>query len=136
MMQLMWIGLGSGLGGAVRYLLDLLSFQLGGDAFPFSTLVINISGSLLIGWLAGRWATGGAIAPHPYKWHFWMTGVCGGYTTYSTFSWQLLDMIQNGQGQEAGLYAAGSVGFGLMAVWLGLSMAVKGRTTQKEETDA
>ena len=127
MMQLLWIGLGSALGGSARYLLDLLSIQWLGETFPLSTLFINISGSLLIGWLAGRWATGGAASPHPYKWHFWMTGVCGGYTTFSTFSGQVLEMILRGHAQEAGLYAAGSVGFGLLAVWFGLSLAVRRR---------
>jgi CrcB protein len=124
MMQLLWIGLGSALGGSLRYLLDLLALNLGVGAFPVSTLLINISGSLLIGWLAGCWATGGAATPHPYKWHFWMTGICGGYTTYSTFSWQIVELVHRGEAQLAGFYAAGSIGFGLLAVWLGLSLAV------------
>ena len=127
MMPLFWIGLGSALGGSALYLLNLLSVQIAGALFPFATLFVNVTGSFLIGWLAGRWATAGATAPHPYQWHFWITGVCGGYTTFAAFSWQVLDMIRTGQGNEAGLYAAGSVGFGLLAVWLGLSLSVQGR---------
>lgn len=122
-MHLFWVGLGSALGGGLRYLLDQLALQVGTGALPVSTFVINLSGSLLIGFLAGLWASGGAAGPHPCKWHFWMTGFCGGYTTFSAFSWQVLSLIESGHAQLAGLYAAGSVGFGLIAVWAGLSWA-------------
>ncbi|MFU8847320.1 MAG: fluoride efflux transporter FluC [Opitutales bacterium] len=123
MKQLGWIALGSGLGGGLRYTLDQFALLLGATTFPVSTLLINLSGSLLIGYLAGLWASGGAAGPHPYKWHFWMTGVCGGYTTFSAFSWQVLSLIQGGHAQMAGIYAAASVAFGLVAVWAGLSWA-------------
>lgn len=128
MRQLFWVGLGSGLGGATRYLLDWVALQGGVGLFPLSTFVINLSGSLLIGYLAGLWATGGAMTPHPYKWHFWVTGVCGGYTTFSTFSCQVLALVEQGEGTLAGAYAAGSVALGLISVWLGLSLAMRGRS--------
>ncbi len=131
MRQLLRIGLGSGLGGGLRYLIDLLAMNIGLSAFPVSTFLINLSGSLLIGYLAGLWATGGAATPHPYKWHFWVTGFCGGYTTFSTFSWQVLNLVRPGEGTMAGAYAAGSIAFGLMAVWFGLSFAMRGRTLTK-----
>lgn len=127
MRQLIWIGLGSGLGGGLRYSLDLLALNAGLAAFPIATLFINLSGSLIIGYLAGLWATGGAATPHPHKWHFWITGFCGGYTTFSTFSWQVLDLVRQGEGTLAGAYAAGSLAFGLISVWLGLSLAMRGR---------
>lgn len=92
---------------------------------PVATFLINVSGSLLIGYLAGLWASGGAVAPHPYKWHFWMTGVCGGYTTFSAFSWQTLDLVNKGEAQFAGIYAAGSIITGLCAVAVGLAWATK-----------
>ena len=125
MKLLCWIALGSGLGGACRYALDEWVMLLGADAFPLSTLLINISGSLLIGVLAGRWAAGEAADSATLRWHFWITGLCGGYTTFSTLSWQLLEMMQSGHGQAAGMYAAASVGFGLIAVWLGLSLGMR-----------
>jgi len=128
MRQLLWIGLGSGLGGSLRYLLDMLAANMGLAAFPISTFLINLSGSLLIGYLAGLWATGGAVTPHPYKWHFWITGFCGGYTTFSSFSWQVLHLVRQGEGTLAGAYAAGSVALGLIAVWWGLSLAMRGRS--------
>ena len=126
-MHLLWIALGSALGGSLRYLLDQLAMQAGAASFPVSTFAINLSGSLLIGFLAGLWAAGGAAAPHPHKWHFWMTGFCGGYTTFSAFSWQVLSLLERGHAQLAGFYAASSVVFGLIAVWAGLSWAVSGR---------
>ena len=80
--QLLWIGLGSGLGGGLRYLLDSLVVLAGLAVMPLSTLFINLTGSFLIGYLAGLWATGGAMTAHPYKWHFWITRFCGGYTIH------------------------------------------------------
>jgi CrcB protein len=123
--QLLWIGLGSGLGGALRYLLDSLVVLAGLALLPLSTLFINLTGSFLIGYLAGLWATGGAMTAHPYKWHFWITGFCGGYTTFSTFSWHILALVQKEEGSLAGAYAAGSIALGLIAVWMGLSLAMR-----------
>ncbi len=128
MRQLFWIGLGSALGGMLRYGVDSLALMLGAGALPLSTFLINLSGSLLIGYLAGLWATGGAVTPHPHKWHFWVTGLCGGYTTFSTFSWQILNLVREGEGTLAGAYAAGSIAIGIFAVWFGLSLAMRGRT--------
>ncbi len=128
MRQLVWIGLGSALGGMLRYGVDSFALMLGAGALPLSTFLINLSGSLLIGYLAGLWATGGAVTPHPHKWHFWVTGLCGGYTTFSTFSWQILNLVREGEGTLAGAYAAGSIAIGIFAVWFGLSLAMRGRT--------
>ena len=125
MRQLLWLGLGSGLGGCLRYLLDLLALNVGLAVFPVSTFLINVSGSLLIGYLAGVWASGDALSPRSCRWHFWITGLCGGYTTFSTFSWQVLDLVRAGQGTLAGAYAAGSIAFGMLAVWFGLSLAMR-----------
>ena len=125
MRRLLWLGLGSGLGGCLRYLLDLLALNVVLAAFPVSTFLINVSGSLLIGYLAGVWASGDALSPRSCRWHFWITGLCGGYTTFSTFSWQVLDLIRAGQGTLAGAYAAGSIAFGMLAVWFGLSLAMR-----------
>lgn len=119
------VALGSALGGLCRYGVDSASVVAGATFFPASTLLANLSGSLFIGWLAGRWARGGALTPHPGKWHFWMTGFCGGYTTFSTFAWEVLSMIRDGSAQVAGLYASGSIGFGILAVALGLSLGLK-----------
>ena len=123
MRRIFWIALGSALGSCLRYIFDLSGSAIDLSGFPLATFLINISGSLLIGFLAGLWASGGAVAPHPYKWHFWMTGVCGSYTTFSSFSCQTLDLLNQGHAQLAAVYAAGSIIAGLCAVGLGLTWA-------------
>lgn len=133
MKQLSFVALGSAVGGVARHSVDQLGALCGVGAFPIATLWINLSGSFLIGWLAGRWATDGAVRPHPYQWHFWMTGVCGGYTTFSAFTWQVLDLVNQGEGTIAGFYATGSIGVGLIAVWWGLSLAIKGRSVENTQ---
>lgn len=127
MKTLLHIALGSGLGGGLRNGLDWGAFQIGMVSFPYATLFINLSGSLLIGYLAGLWATGGGQTVSPQKWHFWVTGFCGGYTTFSAFSWQVLELVESSEGTLAGAYAAGSIGLGLIAVALGMSIALRRR---------
>ena len=130
-MKLFCVGLGSAVGGTARFALNQLPFEFGVGVFPVSTLIINLSGSLLIGYLLGSCGGSGAAGPHPHKWHFWMTGVCGGYTTFSAFSLQLLELIVSGHAQLAGFYAAASVGAGLIAVWIGISWALGRQATKK-----
>lgn len=123
-----WIALGSGLGGGLRYGLDQLALGIGLGGFPVATLFVNLSGSLLVGYLAGLWATGGNKAVALQKWHLWVTGFCGGYTTFSAFSWQILELVQASEGTLAGAYAAGSIGLGVLAVAVGMSMALRRRS--------
>jgi fluoride exporter len=134
MKTLLHIALGSGLGGGLRYGIDFFVYGLGMAGFPLSTLFINLSGSLLIGYLAGSWAMGSTQTILPQKWHFWVTGFCGGYTTFSAFSWQVLELVQSSEGTLAGAYAAGSIGLGLIAVAIGVSMARRRRGTQSPMT--
>lgn len=126
-MSLLWIALGSGLGGSLRYALDLLVLQFASVNLPLATFLVNLSGSLLIGYLAGLWSSGERPSRNPHKSLFWINGFCGGYTTFSAFSWQVLEMIQAGHAQVAGFYAAASIGTGIIAVWLGLSLATRSR---------
>lgn len=133
--QLYCIAIGSALGGLARIGFDQAALALGIAAF-WATLVVNISGSTLIGWLAGCWAHGGAASPNPWKWHFWMTGICGGYTTFSMFSWQVLESLQNGEGLLAGYYAAGSVGISLLGTALGFSLGQRGEPKPEAEWNA
>ena len=121
MKSILRVGLGSGLGGGLRSLIDLLVINLGLGALPISTFFINLTGSLLIGYLVGLWANNSAMLAE--KSHFWVSGFCGGYTTFSAFSWQVMDLVRLGDGILAGFYAASSIALGLVAFWIGLSFA-------------
>ncbi|MGB0290658.1 MAG: CrcB family protein, partial [Opitutales bacterium] len=116
------IAQGSALGGFLRLGIEALAKGLGVE-LPLATILVNVSGSFLIGWLAGSWAQGGPTIARSYRWHFWVTGFCGGYTTFSLFSQQIVELLHDGSGQLAGLYVSGSVVLGLLAVWLGFSLA-------------
>jgi len=120
----LWIAIGGALGSVGRYWLNgVVSARLG-ETFPLGTLAINITGSFAIGFFAtltgpdGRW-----LAPAGLR-QFFMIGVCGGYTTFSSFSLQTLDLAQEGEWLYAGLNIAGSVVLCLVGVWLGHVLAV------------
>ena len=115
----LWIAIGSALGGVARFALSRVVADRIGETFPWGTLVINVTGSFAIGFFNtltgpdGRWfvSSEGRM--------FFMTGICGGYTTYSAFSLQTLNLAREGEWLHAGGNIAGSVVFCLAAVWLG-----------------
>lgn len=119
-----WIGLGGGLGSMGRYGVSRIFASWFGETFPWGTLVVNVSGSLLIGLLAGLTSDPNSrflIAPDMRQ--FLLVGICGGYTTFSSFSLQTLALMREGDMLEAGSNIVMSVIFCLMAVWLGLVLA-------------
>jgi len=122
-MMYVWIAIGSGIGGVARYALSGLVARLIGETFPWGTLIVNVSGSFAIGFFAtltdpeGRYYFGSAAR------QFFMTGICGGYTTFSSFSLQTLNLVRDGQWLPAGANIAGSVVLCLVAVWLGHILA-------------
>ena len=114
------IALGGAVGTVARYFIG--SHFAVGEAFPWATLLINVSGSFAIGLGAtlvaeGRWfaTTEGRL--------FFMTGICGGFTTFSAFSLQTLVLAQKGEWLRAGSYVVSSVVICLVAVWLGYVVA-------------
>jgi fluoride exporter len=118
-MNLLLAILGGGIGSGLRYLVSGAVAQRFGESFPWGTLVANVTGSLAIGFFAtltgpdGRWwVTPGARV-------FFMIGICGGYTTFSSFSLQTLTLIQNGEWFRAGANAVLSFSVCMAAVWLG-----------------
>jgi len=112
---LLWIALGGALGSVLR---ALVAHVCAGPRFPWGTLAINAAGSLLIGWLMARL---GGLEPGPAArvQSLLVVGFCGGFTTFSTFSWQTLALLQRGDWLSAALNVALSFVLCLVAVWLG-----------------
>ena len=118
------VGIGSALGGVGRFWIAGLVGQRFGDAFPWGTILVNVSGSLVIGFLAALAGSEGRAHPKlsPLAAQFFMVGVCGGYTTFSSFSLQTLKLIQAGSLPQAGANIAVSVIACLIAVWAGYAL--------------
>jgi len=113
------IGLGGGLGTLARFWVSGLVARHFGETFPWGTLLVNLSGSLVIGFFATSTGTEGRWLVAPATREFFMLGVCGGYTTFSSFSLQTLKLIQDGEWFRAGANVVGSVVLCLAGVWLG-----------------
>lgn len=114
-----WVALGGALGSVARFWIANVGEARWGNTFPWGTLIANVSGSLLIGILAGCSGPNGGWFASDTARKFLMIGVCGGYTTFSSFSLQTLHLVQQGQWLRAGLNILGSVALCLIAVWLG-----------------
>src|SRR5437868_249907 len=116
-----YVALGSAAGGAARFGLSTLVQQRFGPTFPVGTLVVNVSGSLLLGFL-WRYALGtDAISPEVRA--LLTTGFCGGYTTFSTFTYDTMLLLEDGEGLRAGGYVLLSVVLSLAGTWLGIVAA-------------
>lgn len=111
---------GAGLGGAFRYAASTWIMQKYGGRFPLGTFLVNISGSFLIGMLMTLFTE--RLQPHPYWRLFLVVGVLGGYTTFSSFEYESLQALKNGERWMCLFYVAGSVLFGYLAVWLGAAL--------------
>lgn len=117
------VAIGSALGGTLRYWLSGMIANSFGQTFPWGTLIINITGSFAIVFFYTLTAPGSRVYI-PGEWRqFFMVGVCGGYTTFSSFSMQTLVLAQGGEWVEAGLNILLSVILCLMGAWLGATMA-------------
>ena len=117
------VGLGSALGGMVRYGCTLIFTRYFGATFPWGTLFVNVTGSFIIGLFFTLTAPGGRLVVNP-DWRIFVTvGICGGYTTFSSFSLQTLDLLRDGEWLLGGLNAVGSFVLCLLAAWLGVACA-------------
>ncbi len=103
----LWIFLGSGLGGVLRFGLASAVETRWGATLPWGTLVVNVAGSFLIGIVAALLGAGARPLLGLEPRHFVMTGVLGGFTTYSAFSLQTLALARAGEWTKAGAYAGG-----------------------------
>ena len=120
MKLLSYVALGSAVGGASRFALSNFIQQRAG-VFPVGTLVVNITGSLALGFLM-RYALG-STSVSPETRALLTTGFCGGYTTFSTFSYETIALIQDGDYRRAGTYVVASVVLSLAATFLGIIAA-------------
>ncbi|KFC51198.1 chromosome condensation protein CrcB [Halomonas sp. SUBG004] len=112
------VGLGSALGSVLRYGVSLASMAVLGGHFPWGTLLVNVLGSCLIGWLAAtttRLPRGALARQQPLL----MAGFCGGFTTFSLFSLETLHLAQQGSLGLALLYGIGSLPLCVAAAWMG-----------------
>lgn len=116
-----WVALGTALGGVLRHALDRL--MVPGDAFPWSTLMVNILGSLLIGWIAGRAADPASGLAHANLHAFLVPGFCAGLTTFSVFSLETLILLRSGAITAGIANIAITVVLMLIAATLGLTAA-------------
>ncbi|PTY04525.1 fluoride efflux transporter CrcB [Verrucomicrobia bacterium LW23] len=121
----MAVAAGGALGSVLRFLLAaLIDERMGGGRFPWGTLVVNVTGCLIIGFCAAATRPQGRLAWLAGAQPLVMTGVLGGYTTFSSFSLQTLTLSQHGEWIYAGGYAIGSMVLCLLAVWLGYALAL------------
>lgn len=116
-----YVALGSAVGGVARYLLGGWIQQRAGTAFPIQTLLINVTGSFLLGFLQ-RYALDSAVISPEVR-TMLTIGFCGGYTTFSTFSFETVRMLEDGDWKRAALYMSLSVILSVGAVVLGISAA-------------
>jgi CrcB protein len=120
----LWIALGSALGGVGRYWCSGVIARHIGETFPWGTLVVNVLGSLLIGLVATLSEPDGRLLMSPTLRQFFMLGLFGGFTTFSSFSLQVLNLVRDGQWVMASLYVLASVALCLIGVWLGHSLGI------------
>jgi len=125
-----WIAIGSAIGGIARYWCSGIAARLIGETFPWGTLIVNVIGSFIIGFFATLTGPDGRLLVPSVARQFVMIGICGGYTTFSSFSLQTLNLATDGEYLYAGLNIVLSVVLCLLAVWLG-SILASGLNTLK-----
>lgn len=119
-----WIAVGSAIGGVARYWCSGVAARLIGETFPWGTLIVNVVGSFIIGFVATLTAPEGRVFIGSTARLGIMAGFCGGYTTFSSFSIQTLNLMNDGEWVYAGANVVLSVVLCLVAVWLGHILAL------------
>ncbi|MEI8275433.1 MAG: fluoride efflux transporter CrcB [Hyphomicrobiales bacterium] len=112
--------LGGGLGAAMRHGVNIASARAFGTGFPYGTLLINITGSLLMGLVAAYFAFKGDASQH---WRLFLTtGILGGYTTFSAFSLDAALLYERGEVSAAAIYVVASVALSIAGLFAGFAL--------------
>ena len=119
MQSYIWIAVGSALGGIARYWCSGIAAARFGETFPWGTMIVNVVGSFVIGFFATLTGPDGRLLVGTTARQFVMVGLCGGYTTFSSFSLQTLSLARDGEWLGVGANITLSVVLCLFAVWLG-----------------
>lgn len=122
-MLYVWIALFGVVGTFARFGLQGLVQRAAGAGFPWGTFVVNVTGSFLVGFIA-RFGTGSAALSPELRVGL-LVGLCGGYTTFSTFSYETVQLLQGGAWMRGAAYAIGSVVISLAATIIGMQAAAK-----------
>lgn len=117
-MSFLFVALGGALGAVARYAISLIPVKTG---FPILTLLTNITGAVLIGFVVGVTSNHAGISDHTTL--FWKTGVCGGFTTFSTFSLEAFNLFENKQCVTGGIYVILSCGCCILGILCGKKIA-------------
>jgi CrcB protein len=118
-----WITIGSAVGGAARFWMSGVVARLIGETFPWGTMLVNVVGSFIIGFVATLTSPDGRLFIGSTARLAIMAGFCGGFTTFSSFSVQTLNLINDGEYVQAGANIGLSVVLCLVAVWAGSAVA-------------
>jgi len=119
------VAFGAGLGGLFRVTAAAGMLRLFNSDFPFGILLVNVVGSFLIGFLATITAPDGRFYLSPASRQFALAGFCGGFTTFSFFSLQTMQLLEDGKIGAAVLYSVLTLTLGMIAVWLGHGLGMR-----------
>jgi len=121
MLAYLWVAIGGAVGSMARFGVGNFVSEKTGESFPWGTLVVNVSGSFVIGVLGALTSSEGKMTSQSrvFATQLLITGVCGGYTTFSSFSLQTLKLLRENQWFYAGGNILLSVVLCMIAVWLG-----------------
>jgi fluoride exporter len=119
----LYVAIGAAIGGVARALVSLSAIEIVGPGFPWGTFVANVAGSFLIGFYATLTEPGGRLTASPRTRHFVMTGICGGFTTFSVFSLETFRFVATQDYSMAAINVGASVAAWLISAWIGCMIA-------------
>lgn len=119
MMTYLWVAIGGAIGSIARFWASGAVANAFGQTFPWGTLIVNVVGSFIIGFTATLTGPEGRLLVPSDARVFVMVGICGGFTTFSSFSLQTLSLVQDEEWLRAGANVAGSFTLCMISVWLG-----------------